>query len=390
MSARPAALPAPAIAPQKKKQKTVSSLKSEKAKVKKDIAQQQKKLSANEQDVSKRLKTLMALDAQIISRKRDIDSIQANIRRLDQRINTLEREIETLKQQLEENKDRYVKSVRYMRRNRSIQSQILFIFSADNFSQMYRRMRFMKEYAAWQRAQGEAIKAKQEALETSKKQLADSRWKQKTLLKKGEEEQKKLEKSQADQKKMVASLKKQQKTIQAVIEKQKKRDAEIDAEIDRLIALEIEKSQKAISKGNSEAPARDVKLSGSFESNKGRLPMPMTGSIVSHFGQYNVEGLKGVKLDNKGINIQGNQGARVRAIYDGEVSAVFSMGGVTGVMVRHGSYISVYCNLGSVSVKKGQKVATNQMIGTVGPDRILQFQLRKEKAKLNPEAWLAH
>ena len=134
----------------------------------------------------------------------------------------------------------------------------------------------------------------------------------------------------------------------------------------------------------------DQRISGSFESNKGRLPMPITGPyrIVSHFGQYNVEGLKGVTLDNKGINIKGQAGAQARSIFDGEVSAVFGIGGVMGVMVRHGSYISVYCNLSSVSVRKGQKVSTRQALGTIGSENILQFQLRKQVAKLNPESWL--
>ena len=136
--------------------------------------------------------------------------------------------------------------------------------------------------------------------------------------------------------------------------------------------------------------SEDRRISGSFESNRGRLPMPITGGyrIVSHFGQYNVEGLKNVRLDNKGINILGSAGAKARSIFDGEVSAVFSMGGVTGVMVRHGSYISVYCNLTSVSVHRGQKVSARQVLGSVGQDNILQFQLRKERAKLNPESWL--
>ena len=136
--------------------------------------------------------------------------------------------------------------------------------------------------------------------------------------------------------------------------------------------------------------SEDRKVSGSFESNKGRLPIPIVGGykIVSHFGQYNVEGLSNVKLDNKGINILGQPGAKVRSIFDGEVSAVFSLAGTTGVMVRHGNYISVYCNLGSVSVRKGQRVTTGQSIGTVGAENILQFQLRKETAKLNPEVWL--
>jgi murein hydrolase activator len=99
--------------------------------------------------------------------------------------------------------------------------------------------------------------------------------------------------------------------------------------------------------------------------------------------------LKGVTLDNKGINIQGKPGCVARSIYDGEVSAVFGYGGMWNVLVRHGAYISVYCNLKSVSVHKGQKVSTRQALGSVGSENILQFQLRKETAKLNPEAWLS-
>ena len=137
-------------------------------------------------------------------------------------------------------------------------------------------------------------------------------------------------------------------------------------------------------------PAEDLRISGSFESNRGRLPIPITGAyrIVSHFGQYNVEGLHNVTLDNKGINIKGEAGAQARSIFDGEVSAVFSFGGTVVVMVRHGSYISVYCNLSNVNVRRGQKVTTRQALGRVGQDNILQFQLRKETQKLNPESWL--
>ena len=131
-------------------------------------------------------------------------------------------------------------------------------------------------------------------------------------------------------------------------------------------------------------------MSGGFEANRGRLPMPVTGScrVVSHYGQNTIEGLRGVTIDNKGINILGSPGCQARSIYDGEVSAVFSYGGTTGVIVRHGIYLSVYCNLRSVSVHKGQKVSTRQALGTVGDDNILQFQLRRNSSKLNPEQWL--
>ena len=354
---------------------------------------------------------------------------------------------------------------------------------------MYRRLRFVREYASYQKAQGEALKAKQAQVDEKNKQLEKVRGHKNNLLYKGQQERKALEGQQTEQQNMVASLQKQQKTIQQVINQQKKMDAKLNAEIDRQIAIEVEKARKraaeearkkaeaeaakrraaelARKKAQAEAEARenarrvaeakareqrlkeaarvaaqrenaaareraeqaareavaereaaerkaeadakrskkeiaavkedvqqmtemssvDRVVSGGFEANRGRLPMPITGSyrVVSHFGQYNVEGLKGVTLDNKGINILGRPGAQARSIYDGEVSAVFGFSGSMVVMVRHGSYISVYCNLSSVSVSRGQKVSTRQTLGTVGRDNILQFQLRHNMAKLNPE-----
>ena len=164
------------------------------------------------------------------------------------------------------------------------------------------------------------------------------------------------------------------------------RKAEADAKRSKKEIAEVkENAHEALT-----VPSADRALSGAFEQNRGRLPMPITGSyrVVSHFGQYNVEGLKGVTLDNKGINILGSPGAQARSIYNGEVSAVFGFSGSMVVMVRHGSYISVYCNLSSVCVSRGQKVSTRQALGTVGRDHILQFQLRHNMAKLNPESWI--
>ena len=140
----------------------------------------------------------------------------------------------------------------------------------------------------------------------------------------------------------------------------------------------------------------DRELSGSFVSNRGKLPMPVTGSymITSKYGQYSVEGLRNVKLDNKGIDIQAKPGAQARAIFDGKVAAVFQLNGLFNVLIRHGSYISVYCNLSSASVKAGDTVKTRQSIGKIfsnasdGNRTVLHFQLRKEKEKLNPEPWL--
>ena len=123
--------------------------------------------------------------------------------------------------------------------------------------------------------------------------------------------------------------------------------------------------------------------------------MPITGPYMmgSRFGLYNVPGMKNVQLDNKGTNYIGRPGARARAVFDGVVTSVFQFDGTRNVLVRHGSYISVYCNLSSTIVTKGQKVKAKDILGTVADDGsgncTLHFQLRKETVKLNPEAWIS-
>jgi peptidoglycan hydrolase CwlO-like protein len=148
---------------------TVNSLKNEQAQVRQQIKEQERRLRANERDVKKRLQNLMVINNEIADRRRTIDTIRGDIHRLDGNIHVLQAQLKVLERELEERKQRFQKSMRYMHRNRSIQNQMMFIFSAKNFSQMYRRLRFVREYAAYQKAQGEAVETMQaqvaEALE---------------------------------------------------------------------------------------------------------------------------------------------------------------------------------------------------------------------------------
>ena len=471
---------------------TVKGLQSQRQKIQQHIKEQERRLQNNKRDVKKRLENLMILNNEIADKQKTIDTIRRDISTLDGNIGMLDTQVKALGKDLDDRKLKYKKSLRYMHRNRSIQSRLMFIFSAKNFTQMYRRMRFMREYASYQRVQGEAVKNLQQQMAEAQQELSNTKKQKNDLLFRGVQEQKTLEGKQEEQKQVVSTLQKQQKTIEGIISEQRKKDIALNAQIDKLIAEEVArakaraeaearkkaaeeaakkraaelarkkaaaeaakreaerriaeaKAREEKAKAEARAAARksqeekaaaereareaenarreaervaaaeakarekelaeakkepkeetyfvsseDQRISGGFESNKGRLPVPITGPyrIVSHFGQYNVEGLKGVTLDNKGINIKGQPGASARSIFDGEVSAVFGIGGTMGVMVRHGSYISVYCNLSSVSVRKGQKVSARQVLGTIGTENILQFQLRKNIAKLNPESWI--
>ncbi len=473
----------------------IKGLQAERNQIQQKIKQQEQALRANQADVKKRLQDLLVLNTQIDERQKNIEGIQKDIHGIDNNIGILTVQLQNLQSQLDQHKEKYIKSLQYSAKHHNVQENMMFIFSAESLTQLYRRMRFVKEYAAYQKAQGDIIKMKQQQIGEKNQQLKVVKGQKNTLLYKGQQEKKALEGQQGEQKKVVASLQQQQKTIQSVIAEQRQKDAELNKKIDALIAEEVAKARAraaaeakrraeaaaeakrkaeelARKKAAAEAAARenarriaeakareerlkaearaaeraadaakrkeaeqlareaeaarvaterkaqaeeernqrdisnarksvedaqrmnsvDRMMSGGFEANKGRLPMPITGSyrIVSHFGQYNVEGLKNVTLDNKGINILGSPGCQARAIYDGEVSAVFGFSGSMVVMVRHGAYISVYCNLRSVNVSKGQKVSTRQTLGAVGADNILQFQLRRETAKLNPEAWIGN
>jgi septal ring factor EnvC (AmiA/AmiB activator) len=246
-------------------------------------------------------------------------------------------------------------------------------------------------------------KARAEA-EAKKKAEAEAAKKRREELARKKAEAERLEREAA---RRVAEAKAKEERLKRearAAEKKKRREAERlarEAERERLAAerkADEERRERerelAAAKRETEAitnyNTEDRKLSSNFESNRGRFPMPISGSyqVVNSFGQYDVEGLHNVRLDNKGVNLKGQPGAAVRSIFSGEVCQVFSYSGITAVIVRHGNYYSVYGNLGSVRVSRGQSVSTGQALGTVGAEGILQFQLRKGKAPLNPMQWL--
>lgn len=501
---------------------SIKGLEKQRSQIQQKIKEQEQALKKNQADVSQRLQHLEALNTQIGESERNIEGIEKDIKGLNGNMQVLQSQLSTLQSQLKDRQRKYIRSLRSLAHRQTVQDKLMFIFSAKNFAQMYRRFRFVREYAQYQRQQGEMLKAKQRQVDAKHQQLSHVKGQKNALLNKGVRQRQVLENQHTEQQQVVASLQSQQKTIQKVIAEQRQKDAALNAQIDRLVAIEVEKAHQravaeakrkaaaaaaakaraeALKKQREEALARerenqrrieaaraheaqlkeqarkaaaaeaaarqareeaqrreaqaaqqraaeareaeaqrqkalaeqqareaeaqrqaaerkaeadqersrqemqraqhqaqeaqrysasDRMMNGGFEANRGRLPMPITGNykIVSRYGMHNVEGLNNVQLDNKGIKIKGNPGCQARAVYDGEVTSVFGFGGTRGVMVRHGIYISVYFNLSSVSVHSGQHVSARQILGTVGPGNILQFQLRKETATLNPEAWL--
>ena len=407
--------------------KLIKELENKRGTLQEQIAESESLLKSTKKDVGSQLNGLAALTGQIEERRRYILSINRDVEAIDRELLSLEKQLGRLQRDLADKKKKYESSVHYLYKNRSIEEKLMFILSADNLAQTYRRMRYVREYATYQRLQGEEVLKKQDEVNRKRTELKQVRTAKEGLLKEREAEKAKLEEQEKQKKTLVANLKKKQRGLQNEISKKRREANQLNARIDRLIAEEIERARKRAAeeerkktaanrktgkeksntaagtkKGNT-APLEaysmskaDRELSGTFANNRGKLPMPITGPyiITSHYGQYAVEGLRNVKLDNKGIDIQGKPGAQARAIFNGKVAAVFQLNGLFNVLIRHGSYISVYCNLSSASVKQGDEVSTKQTIGPVFSDKadggrtVLHFQLRREKEKLNPEPWL--
>lgn len=412
--------------------KLIKELENRRGALQKQIAESETLLVNTRKDVGSQLSGLAALTGQIEERKRYILAINNDVEAIERELGVLGRQLVRLQNDLKDKKQKYESSVQYLYKNRSIEEKLMFIFSARTLAQTYRRMRYVREYATYQRLQGEEILKKQEQVNRKQAELRQVKAAKEGLLKEREAEKARLEVQEKEKKTLVANLRKKQRGLQDEIGKKRREADRLNARIDRLIAEEIEKARKrAEEEARREAAARkkadekggkseksatsstsskpkatpletysmskaDRELSGNFANNRGKLPMPLTGAyiIVSHYGQYAVEGLRNVKLDNKGIDIQGRPGAQARAIFDGKVAAVFRLNGLLNILIRHGNYISVYCNLSSASVKQGDNVTTKQTLGEIFSDgadggrTVLHFQLRKEKEKLNPEPWL--
>ena len=472
-----------------KKPSEKEQLQQEKQQVHKSVEANKKKQAELVRNVKKGMENLMVIDHEIMQKKRVIDTIRQDITTLDGHIILLDRQLNVLENELTDRKNRYRQSLRYMHRNRTVQNQLMFVFSADNFNQMYRRMRFMRQYAAFQKAQGEAIKTKQDQVSQKQNELKDSKHQKGQLLARDEAEHRKLEGKQTEQKAQVEQLKKQERTVNALIIEQQKKEAELNDRIEKIIAEEIAREQarreaeakrraeEARKKAEAEAarkraeeqkraeeerrrlaesntnnsntsaanknhtaasgnsssaagnkstasadkssvstsrnttttptvsttvatsrdrdedysmPAADRELNSNFAANKGKLPLPISGSykLVRGFGPYSPEGLRHVTLVSNGWHLKGKPGAKAQSIFNGVVSGVYLIGDNYVVTVRHGNYISVYTNLSSVSVKKNQKVSTCQALGRLGSDNTMQFQLRNSHTLLNPSGWL--
>lgn len=416
--------------------KKVKELKKQQTKLKTELQNSQAQLNKTQKKVKSGQKNVDYLGALVKNRLTRIEQLEKELNALEADITVHQRKVTRIDAELRQRRKRLKVAVRNARAQREVQNPLLFVLSAKTISQMYRRARYAREYAIYQHNLSGQVLKKQTELLDAQNRLLRAKSKKSGVLQEVMQQRKELSAQQVQEKQKVADLKKKETGLRGKVAEQQKQIAALDRKIEDLIAYEIEQARKAAEeaarkkaaaeeakkkksqtgttsakqpaaaaaskqtttsttkKQGSWLTAEDRKLNGTFEQNKGRLPVPISGQYMvgNRFGLYNVPGMKNVQLDNKGTDYVGRPGARARAIFDGVVTSVFQFSGTRNVLIRHGSYISVYCNLSSTIVQKGQKVKARDIIGTVANDGsgncTLHFQLRKETTKLNPEAWI--
>jgi murein hydrolase activator len=370
------------------------------------------------------LAKLHILQRKLEVQDRLIGNINKEIRNINDEIYLKNLEVYRLQRQLDTLKSQYAKSVVYAYKNRSSYDFLNFIFSASSFNDALKRVQYLKSYRNYREQQVANIQNTQKAIEDKKRDLMASQNQKKSALQNQQVQLSELANQKKEKDAVVAKLKSQENTLSKEIASKKKRDKQLKGQIDAIVRREVEKARKEAAdraaadraKNNTattnpnnttaSAPkkaeakpksyldlnAKDVALNASFEKNKASLPWPVDNGVVTiPFGASKVEGLI---IDNPGITISTpSAGGNVKAIFDGEVSAVSNLGDGMMVMIRHGKYFTVYSNLASASVSKGTVVKTGQVIGKTaqaddGQGGQLDLILMNETKNINPTPWL--
>ena len=325
-----------------------------------------------------------------------VTNMQANL--LIRRININQRNIDNQRKELDELKKEYAKMIQKSYASKSLQNRLMFLFSSENFLQAYRRIQYLKQYARYRRNQGLEIAEKTKLLQNLNKILIEENEIKIRLINENRVVQQKLAEEQKKQQYLINTLRVKQKSLKLQIAKKQKQREKINKEINRLIREAIAESNRISGKTVKDVfqlTPESKLIAKNFQENKGRLPWPLEkGVITQGFGRQRHPVVKTTIIQSNGVTISTEPFAKVRAVFDGEVmSIIIIKGSNPSVLIRHGSYITLYTNLSKLYVKKGEKVTSKQVIGEVFTNlqtgkTQLQFGIFNNIKALNPKDWV--
>ncbi len=372
-------------------QKTKGELEQEKKENLRKIAEAERILEETASQKQVTLGQLQALNQQIKARQSLINSIASEIKILDGEISDLSIVVSALQNDLKNLKQEYADQIYASYKSNKGNSRLMFLFSAKNFNQLIQRLKYLEQYSEARRLQAQQIDVVTKELSTQRSQVQAKRSEQQILLNQQVRESRKLANSKQKQSALIAQLSKRERELRKEVNDRKKAIEKLNTLIASIVESEVEKSRNV----STAVSASEAELSRLFESNKNKMTWPVSsGFISSKFGKQQHPVLKRITIINDGVGIQTEKDTKVKVVFEGvvtQIAVIESMHNI--VIVRHGDYYTVYARLKSVNVTKGQRVSTDDIIGEVytNKDGIseLEFQVWKERTKLDPEKWLA-
>ncbi len=346
---------------------------------------------------------VVILNNQIQKREKLITTINHQVASLYEQINNNQQELENLNSDQARLKKEYARMITQAYKNRNSYDRLMFIFAAKDFNQAWKRLKYYQQYSNHRKQQVLRIMQNQEKINRAILELNERKNEKLQLAKSKETEKSKLTREKEEKSQTVTQLKQKENELKKKLREKERALSRLQKAIQNLIAEEIRKSMPLDKTTNKTSAERTLsltpeekELSTSFTSNRGKLPWPTEkGIVASTFGEHEHPVLKGIKTNNKGINILTNGGSQVRAVFNGTVTGTMSIPNLNNVVIiRHGEYLTVYCNLEEVYVKKGDKIKTKQVVGKLytDPDESrteLHFELWEGKKLMDPLIWLA-
>ena len=372
-------------------------LEKDKAKVEQEIKKLNTDLANAKKSSKSGQKQLQLLEQKIAQRTKLINTINGQMNLLGIQMSQTQDSIVMMQTQVDSLKREYAHVVRVLYGERGNLDKVVLMLDTKSYNYAYLRTKYFRDYSRYRRRQAAFIRQKEEELHDTGVELARQQQEKTTLLAQEKRQKDELAREQKQRQQSLKQSKQQEKDLQAQINRKEKQKRQLQQQIQRIINEEIAKANKqkksaAPTGGSNAAATAEVALTSDFASNKGRLPWPVFYNKVSReYGRYTHE--SGGQNMNNGIDLVCKSGASVQCVFEGKVSRVFTCpNGTKGIIVRHGEYMTVYANMGSVAVSEGAKVATKQNLGTVYTNSDGQaefsFQLWKGTTSQNPRSWL--
>lgn len=389
-------------------------LEERKAQIQKEIRENERLLQTVKKKEKSAVNVIVIQSTKIKLKEKLINTTEKQTKLLGNDMYINQVQINKLKKELALLKEDYAEMIVKSYKSRSEESRAMFLLSSENFLQAYKRAQYMKQYTGFRKMQGEEIKSKSNQLTDYNEKLNVQKKAKQKLIAENEKERLALEKEKQEQQKLVNSIKKDKNKIAREIKQRQQEYRTIDRQINKLIREAIAAANRKAAlekaKANPSAPVSKAAVSSSkieltpeakiiadnFRANRGRLPYPVEKGFISlGYGNQTHPLFNTITVHNSGVEITTDRGANARAVFGGEVTSVIVLSPVNkAVMIQHGDFFTVYQNLSSVSVSKGDKVSIKQSIGKVRTNgetgkTVIKFLILQNTTYNNPEGWLS-